>query len=119
LSLAFIPSRTPVSRPEGRDDCHGAFGGTNRRSKFDMFCDVLQTLAEGPTGPTRIMYHTNLSWRIALRILRDLRRLGLITLKLIENHEQYELTSQGVEVLGHYKYLREAMGYEEPVQVLA
>jgi predicted transcriptional regulator len=84
-----------------------------RRSRFDMLCDVLRTLSEGPTGPTRVMFRTNLSWKMALGSLRELADLRLVAISVQEGRSTYGLTKDGTEVVRHYVHLKEALGFRE------
>ena len=74
-----------------------------RRSKLDMWLDVLLVIKGGRSKPTLIMYGANLSWRPLQEILKLLMSLGLIremdTQVMRKNDrrafKRYEITRKG------------------------
>ncbi|MBC8498327.1 hypothetical protein ISS40_03095 [Candidatus Bathyarchaeota archaeon] len=44
----------------------------NRRSKLEVYLDVLWAIKSGVNKPTRIMYESNLSWKPLQRTLDSL-----------------------------------------------
>ena len=86
----------------------------NRRSKLEIFIEVLQIIKDGTTKPTRIMYGANLSWKLLQDIL-----VSMIEQDLIEEIDQsssrdkrtsktYVVTPKGDSVIryfGHAKRL--------------
>ena len=91
----------------------------NRRSQLEIYIDVLKTIKEGTTKPTRIMYGANLSWKLLQGVL-----LSLVDQDLIEEVDQsgsrdkrtnviYRVTSKGDSVIkyfGQAKYLIDVNG---------
>ena len=51
---------------------------SHRRSKFEIYIDVLQVIKKGTCKPTRVMYDANLSWAPLLKVLKSLLGQGLI-----------------------------------------
>ena len=79
-----------------------------RRSKLEVYLDVLWTIKKGTRKPTRIMYESNLSWKLLQRTLDS-----LINQALIEEYEPsdlrdkrtstcYGLTQKGENVLNYF-----------------
>lgn len=91
-----------------------------RRSKLEIYVEVLQIIKGGTSKPTRIMYEANLSWDHLHRILNPMLSQGLIEEIDTTNerrrdkrtNKRYELTQKGENVL---RYFRDAkvFGIEE------
>jgi len=77
-----------------------------KRSKLQIYLDVLRIINEGTDKPTRIMYATNLSWKPLTKILDSLKDQGLIVTGNNGSHKRYETTERGRDVI---KYLSKAM----------
>jgi predicted transcriptional regulator len=84
-----------------------------RRSKLEIYIDVLQVIKEGTTKPTRIMYGSNLSWTLLQGVLSSMVDQELITKmdKSVSRDKRtkvvYEITGKGDSVI---KYFRHAKG---------
>ncbi len=50
----------------------------NRRSKLEIYIEVLKVIKEGTTKPTRIMYGANLSWKLLQGVLNSMVAQDLI-----------------------------------------
>lgn len=66
-----------------------------RRSRLEIYMDVLRVVSEGECKPTLIMYRSNLSWRTCTRYINRLMKEGLLTVTKSGYHQVIELTSQG------------------------
>jgi len=84
----------------------------NCRSQLEIYIDVLNTIKEGTTKPTRIMYGINLSWKLLQGVL-----LSLIDQDLIEEVDQsgsrdkrtnviYRVTAKGDGVIKYFGYAK-------------
>jgi len=78
----------------------------SRRSKLEIYIDILEEIKNGVMIPTRIMYGTNLSWKPLQQILKALVNRGLIVESTAEERDKrtkkvYNLTEKGENVL-HY-----------------
>ena len=86
---------------------------TNRRSKLEIYIDVLQVIKEGTTKPTRIMYGSNLSWKLLQGVLSSMIEQDLI-IKIDKSGSKDKRTSAVYEVTGKgdsvIKYFRHAKG---------
>ena len=72
---------------------------TGKRSRLEMYLNVLEKISQGISKPTNIMYKCNLSWRPLQEILRSLVEKGLI--EEIKRHDRryYVATKKGKEIL--------------------
>ncbi|MCW4036479.1 MAG: winged helix-turn-helix domain-containing protein [Candidatus Bathyarchaeota archaeon] len=81
----------------------------HRRSKLEVYLDVLWTIKNGTRKPTRIMYESNLSWKPLQRTLNSLISQGLIVEYEPEDIRDkrtttcYELTQKGENVIKYFK----------------
>ncbi|MDH5794855.1 MAG: DUF4364 family protein [Candidatus Bathyarchaeota archaeon] len=82
---------------------------TSKRSKLEIYVDVLKTIRKGTRKPTRIMYRTNLSWKPLMKILSSLANQGLITVIEEGNHKFYEITDKGKNVLQYFSKAMESI----------
>jgi len=79
---------------------------TYKRSKLELYLEVLDAINKGTGKPTRIMYRTILSWKPLMEILDSLREQRLITSEKKGSSMIYKITEKGKTVL---KYLTRAM----------
>lgn len=81
----------------------------NRRSKLEVYLDVLWTIKSGVNKPTRIMYESNLSWKPLQRTLDSLIGQNLIEEYSPKNNRDkrttycYKLTQKGENVIQYFK----------------
>jgi predicted transcriptional regulator len=89
-----------------------------RRSKLEVYLDVLWTIKSGTTKPTRIMYESNLSWKPLQRTLNSLASQGLVAEYEPEDNRDrrttacYELTQKGENVLKYFKRAEDLLELE-------
>jgi predicted transcriptional regulator len=94
---------------------------STRRSRFEIYVDVLTQIKNGSSKPTQIMYAANLSWRPLQEILKSLATQSLIVeteenIKDKRTKVQFNLTMKGENVVRYYskaKSLVEIQGPEE------
>lgn len=92
---------------------------TRRRSKLEIYLDVLWVIKSGTNKPTRIMYGANLSWKPLQKILGSMVSQGLIT--EIESGGRgdkrttkvYRMTQKGENVLQYFSKAKELLPLEE------
>ena len=77
-----------------------------KRSRLEIYVDVLKVIKKGTLKPTRIMYRTNLSWKPLMVILESMVDQGLIMKEERGKHVSYKITMKGINVL---RYFKEAM----------
>ena len=79
-----------------------------RRSKLEVYLDVLWAIKNGTYKPTRIMYESNLSWKPLQKTLDSLIKQGLVTEykpeKLRDKRTSlcYKLTQKGENVIKYF-----------------
>ena len=88
---------------------------STRRSKLEIYIDILAAIKGGTIIPTRIMYGANLSWKPLKQILKTLIAQGLIVEQSMDDDDKrtkrtYALTEKGDDVL---KYFNRAKGLLE------
>jgi predicted transcriptional regulator len=75
----------------------------SKRSRLEIYLDVLKVLRKGESRPTRIMYQSNLSWKPLVKILDSLMRQEIIEVTQDNFHNVYRLTQKGVNVLEYFE----------------
>ena len=76
---------------------------TRKRSKLEIYLDVLRAVKTGTTKPTNVMYKCNLAWKPFKRILRALTESSLIRPVEKGSRKVYELTKKGEEILVYFE----------------
>ena len=90
-----------------------------RRSRFEIYIDILSEIKNGVNIPTRIMYSANLSWRPLCTMLDS-----LVSQELIEdcsNEEggdkrtkvYYKITEKGDNVLRYFNRAKDLLEVEK------
>ena len=92
----------------------------NRRSKLEIYLDVLKVIKEGTKKPTRIMYGANLSWKLLQGILGSMGSQGLIEeIDASDSRDKrttkvYEITSKGDSVIRYFDRAKGLIEVDEP-----
>ncbi len=83
---------------------------SRRRSKLEIYVEVLSVIKGGTSKPTRIMYEANLSWKPVQSVLRSLVAQGLI--EEVDTTERrgrdkrssrlYDITQKGEDVVKYF-----------------
>lgn len=89
---------------------------SRRRSKLEIYVEVLSIIKGGTSKPTRIMYEANLSWDHLHRVLNPMLSQGLIEeidttqerRRDKRTNTRYELSQKGENVL---RYFRDTKAY--------
>lgn len=90
-----------------------------RRTKLELYLDVLWEIKNGTRKPTRIMYGANLSWKPLQRILESLVSQELLrAVDATEGRDKrtntiYELTQKGENVIQYFNRAKELLELEE------
>ncbi len=79
---------------------------SSKRSRIEIYLDILQAIKKGVNKPTRIMYSTNLSWKPLMQVLDTMMEQKWITSEELGCHITYKITEKGLNVLN---YFHEAM----------
>ncbi len=92
----------------------------NRRSKLELYLDVLNVIKDGTSKPTRIMYGANLSWKLVQGILSSLVTQGLIdeidlsTSRDKRTNRIYNVTKKGDSVIKYFNQAKKLIEVDEP-----
>ena len=73
-----------------------------RRSRLEIYFDILEVIERGIDKPTQIMYKTNLSWATLQEIFETLIKSGFIKEEMKRNSRRYEVTDKGRNALAYY-----------------
>jgi len=91
-----------------------------RRSKLEIFIDILMIIQNGTNKPTRIMYGANLSWKHMQKILKSMVFHGLLReIYTRDSHDKrtkkrYEITPKGAKVV---RYFNRRKNLIEPLEI--
>lgn len=94
-----------------------------RRSKLEIYLDVLWTIKSGTRKPTRIMYGANLSWKPLQRILNSMVDQGLVREVQPRGKRDkrssviYEITQKGENVVRYFNGAKNLLEIEEIAKV--
>ena len=82
-----------------------------RRSKLEMYVDVLKALAlRGPLKLTHIMYKANVNCSVLSEYLEFLLKQGLVEERMVrKNKTVYAITQHGLSVLKAFRELTQAL----------
>jgi predicted transcriptional regulator len=86
-----------------------------RRSKFEIYIDIMSLIKNGIVIPTRIMYNANLSWKPLKEILKTLCLQGVIQEISGDGDDKrtkrnYVLTEKGENILRYFNKAKCLMG---------
>jgi predicted transcriptional regulator len=90
---------------------------SSRRSKFEIYIDILALIKNGVVLPTRIMYSANLSWKPLRQILKSLVAQDLIDEEAFDDGDKrtkkiYRITEKGDNVLKYFNRAKDLMELE-------
>lgn len=75
---------------------------SKRRSRLELYVEVLKVIGKGVNKPTNIMYKCNLSWINLKEILNFLLKQNFISVVDEDGRKTYRLTERGREVLEYF-----------------
>ncbi|MEM1515106.1 MAG: DUF4364 family protein [Candidatus Bathyarchaeia archaeon] len=78
---------------------------SRRRSRFEIYVDVLRIIESGINKPTRIMFAANLSWRTLKEVLAELKKRGLIERRTVDKRNLFFITEEGRRILDTFETL--------------
>ncbi len=94
-----------------------------RRSKLEIYLDVLWAIKRGTRKPTRIMYDANLSWKPLQKILLSMMSQDLIV-EIDARAEKdkrtstvYEITQKGENIVKYFNRGKDYLKLEEITKV--
>lgn len=86
-----------------------------KRSRLEIYLDVLEVIKRRIDKPTRIMYSANLSWKPLQEILTALVTNGLILEEEIKNSKRYSITERGRQALNYFRKTKELVLAEQMI----
>ena len=91
----------------------------SRRSRFEIYIDVLKEVKSGSNKPTQIMYGANLSWKPLQGILRSLLNQDLLSENEGDPRDKrtkvtYDLTQKGENVVRYYAKAKSLVEIHSP-----
>lgn len=92
----------------------------SRRSKLEIYLDVLKVIKEGTKKPTRIMYGANLSWKLLQGILESMVVQDLIievdasSSRDKRTNKYYDITTKGDSVIRYFERAKGLIDVDEP-----
>ncbi|MCX6649858.1 MAG: hypothetical protein NTV61_10815 [Candidatus Bathyarchaeota archaeon] len=94
-----------------------------RRSKLEIYIDVMEEIRSGTILPTRIMYAANLSWKPLQQILASLVIQDLIEECTVEEGDNrsdrvYHITEKGQNVLLYFGKAKGLLEMRKPVEIM-
>lgn len=95
-------------------------GMKSRRSKLEIYLDVLNAINEGIEKPTRIMYESNLSWKILNSTLSNLISQSLIDeFDMSDSRDKrtnkvYKITQKGEALTRYFHNAEQLLKIDEP-----
>lgn len=79
-----------------------------RRSKLEIYFNILEVIDRGIDKPTRIMYKANLSWNSLQEYFTTLLTGEFIREDIVKNRKRYHITEKGKNAL--YYHLKSLEG---------
>ena len=83
-----------------------------RRSRLEVYLDILEIILKGVSKPTHIMYKANLAWNPTMKYLDFLIGQGLIYEEGYENSRKYKITEKGIQVIQYFRNIKELLSEE-------
>jgi predicted transcriptional regulator len=74
-----------------------------RRSRLEIYFDLLKVIERGVDKPTRIMYKTNLSWKTLQEVLSVLISKNFVREERMGNSKRYRITGKGQNALSYHR----------------
>ena len=92
---------------------------SGRRSRFEIYVDILTEVMNGSNKPTKIMYGANLSYKPLKKILQSMLDQGLIdemdgTPKDKRTKVTYQVTQKGMNVVRYYSKAKNLIEVNNP-----
>jgi predicted transcriptional regulator len=81
----------------------------DRRSKVEVYCDVLYAIGSGAEKPTHIMYKANLSYNVLCDHIEKLARKGLVISEELNGKKRFHLSERGFKILQQFLILRQEL----------
>jgi len=95
-------------------------GLKSRRSRLEIYLEVLKAIKNGTEKPTRIMYEANLSWKILNDVLSSLLTQDLVEdFDVSESRDKrtntvYRITQKGDALIRYFHQAEQLLRLDEP-----
>lgn len=86
---------------------------TKKRTRLELFIDILSEMSSGTCKPTNIMYRCNLSWKPLQEILDSMVQQDLIRVVQKRKRKTYEITEKGMDTLKYIEKARALVAFRE------
>jgi len=74
-----------------------------KRSKLQIYFDVLEVVEDGVSKPTQIMYGTNLSWNTLNEVFDVLINSTFLRKEKTKTSKRFYITTKGKKALAYYR----------------
>jgi predicted transcriptional regulator len=96
---------------------------TNRRSRLEIYVDIMDEIMSGTIKPTRIMYRANLSWKPLQQMLKALIDQELVEEYAAEEGDErtdkvYRITDKGRDVLEYFGKAKALVEQKRPIEIM-
>ncbi|MFH0897349.1 MAG: winged helix-turn-helix domain-containing protein [Candidatus Bathyarchaeota archaeon] len=83
-----------------------------RRSKIELYVDILRAICNGRKSPSRMVYAANLSYDRVIRCVNFLEEQGLVE-KIDENKKGYAITERGKAIVQYFEEIETSLFYKK------
>ena len=90
---------------------------TRRRSRLEIYLDILKAIKNGINKPTRIMYATNLSWTPLQEVLESMLSQNLIQITENNRRKKYFITKKGEKILRYFNEVTRVLKIEHEPEI--
>ncbi len=83
-----------------------------RRSRVELYVDILQAIANGRESPAKVVYAANLSYDRVVKCLEFLEEQGLIKQNAETVKRRFKITPKGMDVVRYFGEVQNALFYK-------
>jgi predicted transcriptional regulator len=80
----------------------------HRRSRIELYVDILQAIAKGRRSPAKIVYAANLSYDRVVKHVGFLKDQNLIE-GIDGTKNRYQITEKGVDIIRYFQEIESAL----------
>jgi len=85
-----------------------------RRSRIELYVDILQAIANGRESPAKVVYAANLSYDRVIKCIAFLEEQNLVQRTENANKKRrYKITPKGMEVVRYFTEVQSALFYKK------
>jgi predicted transcriptional regulator len=99
-------------------------GLKGRRSRFELYLEVLKVIKNGTEKPTRIMYEVNLSWTLLNKVLSSMVSQDLVKeIDMSDSRDKrtdriYRITEKGDTLMRYFHYAEQLLKPDDSANAL-